>query len=567
MNGPLDPGTPPNYNRDMSTPSPAPPKRKRRWLQYSLRSLLALMAVAAVLLGWLRYHLNQIAKERAAVAAIRELGGGVIYEETGGVRDANGDLIERRPAGPEWLRRLFGDDFFDSIDVIGYEGPHCREVLAQVENLRGLKFLSVTGRSVDDESLAHITKFRELRTLYLNNASITDAGVERLQALSNLEDLQLKNTPITDQAVEAILGLPKLKNVIVHGTHITAHGISRLYAAGLPRFPHTPAPDEHQRSIAVQVEEKGGNTHICRTTDGSRCVYNVLICGVDSLGNKKERPSIALLCGLSNLGPLVLISLSLDDEETEALRRLRPLKVLRRPQLVMDNVTLSDRQWDRLCAPVSPSEDSATRPTEESSNSALVESLEEVSLAGTTVSDVSLARIATFPNLRELSLDGGHITANGLRSLARSRKLKRLELVNVTVSKDDKDDDACRAQMEPFANLECLIIIDDDKVTDAGLRGFSAMANLKRLKIRSRLVGDDGLPNLLRLTKLEQLELCETSMTVEGLKRLRQLPLLKRLHVCWPVGIELPTDLEAEELGHALPGVVFQGHEPRDDGD
>jgi len=48
----------------------------RRWLQFSLRSMLILTAVAAIWLGWL---VKQVRDQRAAVQAVRQLGGSVYY--------------------------------------------------------------------------------------------------------------------------------------------------------------------------------------------------------------------------------------------------------------------------------------------------------------------------------------------------------------------------------------------------------------------------------------------------------------------------------------------------------
>lgn len=434
----LDGRSLPNYNRGMSTPPPVPPKRKRRGLQYSVRSLLVLMLLAAGMLGWLRHHFNRIAEEQAAVAAIQELGGSVSRSQTGEELDQSGKVVQR-PAGPQWLRNLFGDGLFDNIDSIAYRGPHCLEVLGHLDNVRGLRRLSLTGTSVSDESLAHLTRFTNLRGLGLDSASITDAGLGQLEALGNLEELRLRNTAISDQCVESLLKLRRLESLDVSGTHLTEEGMRRL-RAGLPKLatcPFRPAPDEHQRSIAALLEEKGSFTFLHQTVDGSRYVYDVEIRGVDSRGKRHERPSLGLLSGLSDLGVLTLDSLSLDDEDVEALRKLRPRKQAPLAQLVMSDVVLTDRQWDRLSAPVSLSENSATGPAGESPGSPLLENLESASLRGLTVSDTSLACLAAFPNLRDLCLIRGRITASGLQSLGRSRRLEVLNLLLVNVSKDD----------------------------------------------------------------------------------------------------------------------------------
>ena len=60
------------YNPLVTTTS----KPRRRWFQYSLRTLLVLMLLACIGMGWIAVKLQQVRRERAAVAAIEGLGGG-----------------------------------------------------------------------------------------------------------------------------------------------------------------------------------------------------------------------------------------------------------------------------------------------------------------------------------------------------------------------------------------------------------------------------------------------------------------------------------------------------------
>jgi hypothetical protein len=53
------------------------PRRKRRWLQFGLPTLLGLVPLAAVVLALI---VNPAERQRRAVAAVRNLGGAVHYE-------------------------------------------------------------------------------------------------------------------------------------------------------------------------------------------------------------------------------------------------------------------------------------------------------------------------------------------------------------------------------------------------------------------------------------------------------------------------------------------------------
>jgi len=58
------------------------PKPKRRWYQYSLRTLLLFMLLASIGLSWLAVKLKQAREQKEAVRAIEEAGGWVIHDYT-----------------------------------------------------------------------------------------------------------------------------------------------------------------------------------------------------------------------------------------------------------------------------------------------------------------------------------------------------------------------------------------------------------------------------------------------------------------------------------------------------
>ena len=60
----------------MNTMKKESPKRKRRWLQFRLRTILILLTVLAAGLSWMMYRLRA---QRAAVQAIRDAGGDVDF--------------------------------------------------------------------------------------------------------------------------------------------------------------------------------------------------------------------------------------------------------------------------------------------------------------------------------------------------------------------------------------------------------------------------------------------------------------------------------------------------------
>ena len=154
----------------MTTDHPNPSKPRRRWFQYSLRTLLVLVTVLCV---WLAVTANRARKQREAVAAIEAVGGVVYYE----YQTKSG----QKPPGPKWLRELIGDEYFVSVVLVDFNETQ-----------------------VTDAGLMHLKGLTKLELLYLNRTQITDAGLEHLKGLTNLEDLWLNGTQVTDEGVKKL---------------------------------------------------------------------------------------------------------------------------------------------------------------------------------------------------------------------------------------------------------------------------------------------------------------------------------------------------------------------------
>ena len=67
------------------------PKPKRRWLQFSLRTLMVVVTVFCI---WMGITAKRARLQKQAVEAVLEAGGRIIYEH----QETNSD-----PPGPEWL--------------------------------------------------------------------------------------------------------------------------------------------------------------------------------------------------------------------------------------------------------------------------------------------------------------------------------------------------------------------------------------------------------------------------------------------------------------------------------
>jgi Leucine rich repeat/Leucine Rich repeat len=212
-----------NAAMEAEPPKADPPKRKRRWFQFSLRSLMIFTAIVAVGCGWIGRRMEQKRKEREAVEAIVRLKGEVFYDYQ---RETVEDV---QPSGPAWLRKLLGENFFSEVDaVLLYDSDVTDAGLANLEGLSELQTLVLTGTKVTDVGLSNLRGLAHLQNLTLSGDTITDAGLVNLSQLPRLQELDLARTNITDAALKHLSGLKQLRTLNLRGTKVTDAGLKHL---------------------------------------------------------------------------------------------------------------------------------------------------------------------------------------------------------------------------------------------------------------------------------------------------------------------------------------------------
>jgi hypothetical protein len=167
---------------------------KRRWYQFSLKTLLVVLTLASVSLGWLTYERNEVQKREVAIARIKELGGRVYFDE-------------EKPFRPIWIVPLFGHRAFYEVRAVDLDET-----------------------KVTDADLVHLTGLTKLDLLRLSHTQITDAGLVHLTGLSSLKTLSLSYTQVTDAGLVHLVGLKELKELVLVSTRVTDEGIGRLKA-------------------------------------------------------------------------------------------------------------------------------------------------------------------------------------------------------------------------------------------------------------------------------------------------------------------------------------------------
>jgi hypothetical protein len=155
-------------------PTPYPnPKRKLRWYQFSLRSLLIFVTLFGVGCSWFAVKMNQARRQRAEVEIIANVGN-VHYsyecDEDGAYiscclimqPDGTWRTVDTpEPAVPSWLRNSLGDDFFynvSSIDIFDVEAVKVLKNLDLAKQLKLVHFTSSINESMTDEEIKNIIR-------------------------------------------------------------------------------------------------------------------------------------------------------------------------------------------------------------------------------------------------------------------------------------------------------------------------------------------------------------------------------------------------------------------------
>ncbi len=192
---------------------------RRRWLRFSLRTMLLLVTALSV---WLGVKVNQARRQKEAVTALRELGATIYYAHQRSDANPREFLAGKEVQLPRWLRDLAGDDFFQEVAAVQFSRPVSNDDLVHLEalpDIESLGFLyfqinrNVTdaGLNITDAGLAHLPRPDRLIRFHANKMAIGDEFFERLANASQLQEIVLGDTNVTAAGLGALRGLASLR--------------------------------------------------------------------------------------------------------------------------------------------------------------------------------------------------------------------------------------------------------------------------------------------------------------------------------------------------------------------
>jgi hypothetical protein len=184
---------------------------RRKPLRFSLKLMLILVSILCLFLGRYVNYVNQVFRQKSAVAYIQKIGGRVRYDS---IRNA-----------PGWIVNRCGEDWFQQVDSIDLSNtPTTDEDLLRIlpPLQHSITILKLSGTKITDLAFERIKRAEALNYLDLSDTSVTGSGLYRLANLKKLESLDLMRTKVTDTTSSALAELKSLKYLRLGGNDITS---------------------------------------------------------------------------------------------------------------------------------------------------------------------------------------------------------------------------------------------------------------------------------------------------------------------------------------------------------
>lgn len=198
----------------------------RRLSRFSVRTLLLLVLVTAILLGRWR---SQAERQRKAVKLISESGSFVYYHEFPHQRVGTADY-SAEPPGPDWLRNIVGDEYFQTVRMVFF-APTDKAMKQITTSLPDLRKAWIDAYQLTDEGLKQLSKVKSLEEVTISNGhNLSNNSMSTLSGLPNIRSLYIVNTPIDHRSVEHLAKLTCLQQLHLSRTLLTVDDVAQIQA-------------------------------------------------------------------------------------------------------------------------------------------------------------------------------------------------------------------------------------------------------------------------------------------------------------------------------------------------
>lgn len=218
-------------------------KPRRRWFQFTLQRLFALITLSAIAVGW---FVSRFEHARRTVVAIEAAGGAVLYESNLEDFAQEETLLTR-------IKRLFPKAYYAAVDHVQLESYSEKEAIVPLlpelhaletvqlrdceitaadmelfnrcENLKSLSFSRV---KLTEEACRILATNRSVTDLWFRETEISVASLATILNSLKIEKISLNGSTITDEYAECLLAAPTLTHVTVSETMFTDEGVAIL---------------------------------------------------------------------------------------------------------------------------------------------------------------------------------------------------------------------------------------------------------------------------------------------------------------------------------------------------
>jgi Leucine-rich repeat (LRR) protein len=550
----------------------------RRRFRFSMRTLLLIVGLCAVLASWFPVTAAHDRTERAALSKIKEAGGREKeWREFAGLFHRVSSLSFTLFFGPTGV---FTDDTLKGL-------------LPDLKQLRHLDALEFANTDVTDSSVGALVRERPyLKSLSLEGTRTTDAGLDAIKSgLPRLEQLCVARSKVTIDGVLAFReAMPNCRldgvfdlSAVIRLRAIEMSVNSPITDAHVPRLvPKATTTSLYANSLAI-----GGRAlEYIGTCENLECLEltgtDLTDAGLRSLGGLKSLKKLSLdndnvsddglreLAGCHGLSRLSLECTHVTKEGVELLKDQLPQCEVEWSTLRSEDARLAVIELERMGVQVDVATSAAKRPEARwwvSLDNDAIESagringllkritpaedleiqvigwqpdvmacvrdlkgLVKLQIAGDSIGDtdpVDLVVLRTIGEIKELSISGEQVTDKQLAEICDVKSLESLEISSSCAITGSGVE-----QVAKLRKLKALFLWDIDdrrKYDDPLLAHLERLDQVRTLRVVGRTISDQGLARVANMPSLESLDITGEGITDAGLDALAAAPQLTEL--------------------------------------
>jgi len=379
----------------MSSPAPGAQTipRRSRWLQFSLRGLIVLMALVAVGMAWVSYWQHRIHRQRVAIAQVRQLQNRI-------EKDLGSEIyrpIELEFNKTPWWLRLGGEP---TIPVT-----------------TGVNLGVYRGTRILDSDLQMLVAFPYLMKVNVENSGVGGEGLSWVRPLQRMEMLNLSRTKVTDEDLQAVGELPALRRLILDELQLNGSGITNL-------------ANNSQLELLSLCDVPLRAEHIDHLNQ---------LHALEELELESATLERLHLHDLKELWQAhITISAEQADLRFERLPKLESLFVLTDPNTSTQSLVLSELPalTDLTLGVFGPwpEQSGGSQTRQLMQQISRLRNLRKLEIYIDDIDDIDVRQLTQLPNLTWLSIGPCNVSNEGLRSIAQIKTLTELEIDSKSIT-------------------------------------------------------------------------------------------------------------------------------------